>query len=503
MFPTWFTTNAGLGTIYPAVVLLILVLFFRYYIVISKPLTGTVEWIYRTISDKRWNLLREPYPVEKGDILPICVIVVVFAFLSLGNILAPVHSWPNTTIIADGLLYQRGSLIYIHQAWVGSPLGDFLKSFSQDLFGAPALGRQIIAAGFGVFLPVVTYIFIKILFGKTSVAVCGTLLLGFDFMRFVETSFFSPGIAAAVCIVLSYLFMYQFMTIDKDMPFKKCVLPLAFSGFFFGLAFSFVWISFFGGLGLFALFIIRLAALRGYYRIKYPQGGVFGSYLAKVLLISFVFFVFIPAVIQILGHIAVYRNVVSFGDIFGILADIIAAQRGNLSGLIEPFNYFTQHHALSMSSLRQMILNLRPIVLHDSFYGDGRSMVLLFGNPMVWWGGFFAMGAMIYRVIKRKDIRALVILAGYLSTVIPWIVFSSAQPINQYFLSVPFLVLALSHVFNTIISRGLRRSKQAVYLFTGATGAVFLKFYPALTGIYMQQWFFRDFLVWLPGRWPF
>jgi dolichyl-phosphate-mannose--protein O-mannosyl transferase len=110
---------------------------------------------------------------------------------------------------------------------------------------------------------------------------------------------------------------------------------------------------------------------------------------------------------------------------------------------------------------------------------------------------------MVVRVVKNNDGKALFILIGYLSQILPWIAVSRIVFIYHYFPSTLFLILALAHIFNTIIERRQGRYKQAIYGFTAAAGALFVVFYPALTGVLMPQWYFNYLIRWIPDFWPF
>jgi len=151
----------------------------------------------------------------------------------------------------------------------------------------------------------------------------------------------------------------------------------------------------------------------------------------------------------------------------------------------------------------QWILNARPI-LYVSNSKDGlRSSFAAFGNPVVWWGGFVAMVVMAIRMITNRDGKALFILIGYLSQILPWVIISRVVFIYHYFPSTLFLILALAHVFNTVIERANGKYSHAVYGYTGVAGAVFAMFYPALTGLYAPQIYFSNLVKWIPGMWPF
>jgi dolichyl-phosphate-mannose--protein O-mannosyl transferase len=90
-----------------------------------------------------------------------------------------------------------------------------------------------------------------------------------------------------------------------------------------------------------------------------------------------------------------------------------------------------------------------------------------------------------------------------LSQLVPWLLVSRIVFIYHYFPSTLFLILAIAHVMNTVLERGYGRYKAAVYGFTTSAGALFAMFYPALTGAPAPEWYFKYFLRWIPGAWPF
>ena len=106
-------------------------------------------------------------------------------------------------------------------------------------------------------------------------------------------------------------------------------------------------------------------------------------------------------------------------------------------------------------------------------------------------------------MVVSRDMNAMFIFIGFLSQFIPWLPIERIVFIYHYFPSTLFLVLALAHLFNTIIDSGRPMGKQVVYGYTTASGVLFAMFFPVLTGISASSWYFSDFLKWLPGSWPF
>ena len=381
------------------------------------------------------------------------------------------------------------------------PLGKEIIALSIRTFGMTPFGWRFPGAVFGVLMLIVLYIFIKNLFGKTAVAVCGTLLLGFDFMRFVQTRIATIDTFGVFFILLSYYFMYRYISTDMDASFKRTLAPLGLSGLFFGIGCASKWIAIYAGAGLAVIYIIRLVILGMSYGEKGLHG--FSRYVVKTLLWSVVFFVIIPAVIYYLSYIP-------YGLARGMsLKDGMLTKEDFYDKIVwrNQKSMFSYHGNLNAehpysSWWYQWITDARPILYYNRYEGDMRSSFASFGNPVVWWGGFAAMVVMALSAVRRRDGKALFILIGYLSQLVPWLGVSRIVFIYHYFPSTLFMVLAISHMFNTIIDSGHSWRKASVYAYTVASGTLFAMFYPALTGLLVPQWYFKYLLRWIPRMWP-
>jgi len=383
------------------------------------------------------------------------------------------------------------------------PLGKEIIAASIYAFGMTPFGWRFIGAVFGVAMLVIMYIFLKNMFGKTVVAICGTLLFGFDFMRFVQTRIATIDTYGVIFILLSFFFMYRHITTDPDAPFKKSLAPLALSGISFGLGCASKWIVPYAGIGLAIIYAIRLVMLAKHYNENEKPG--YGLYLIKTLLFSALFFIVVPIMIYCLSYIpyGLARNM--------RIKDGMLLDKEYYKIIWDNQVYMLKYHSKDVlnsehpysSRWYQWIVDGRPILYFREYNGDLRSAFAAFGNPVVWWGGFIAMVAMAIRIVRQRDGKSLFILIGYLSQLLPWVAISRIVFAYHYFPSTLFLVIALAHVFNTIFERRRGVYKQAVISFTALAGVVFALFYPALTGVYAPNWYFTYFLRWIPGAWPF
>ncbi|MDR1299053.1 MAG: phospholipid carrier-dependent glycosyltransferase [Oscillospiraceae bacterium] len=383
------------------------------------------------------------------------------------------------------------------------PLGKAIISLGVTLFGMTPFGWRFMGALFGVLMLPAFYVLLKNMFGKTPVAVCGTLLFGFDFMRFVQTRIATIDTYGVFFILLAYLFMYRYISYDGG-SLREAARPLMFSGVSFGLGCASKWIVVYAGAGLAVLFILKLITARR----DCARGGSpkFAPYLAKTLLIAFLAFAAIPAAIYIASYIpnGVARGMAPREGMFSD-PDYYAMILENQKFMFSYHSKLVAEHSYSSMWL-QWITDARPI-LYFRAYPDGdtavKSAFAAFGNPVVWWGGFMAMAAAAVQFVKRRDGAALFIVIGYLSQLVPWLLVSRIVFIYHYFPSTLFLILALAHVMNALIERGYGRYKAAIYGYTASSGALFAMFYPALTGVPAPQRYFTYFLRWIPGAWPF
>jgi len=504
--------------VFPIMTIIFLLFFFLYYIKILQPQQGTSEWIDMEINKPNLSFLSGRYPMSKRDLLPLAIITAVFLFLAILNlgdmieidVLREIDSPSEnhthmSSMYFDEIYFVRTAVEHIENLnpyeISHPPLGKLIIAVSVLLFGTSPFGWRLTGAVFGVLMLAIMYIFIKNMSGKTVVSVCGTLLFGFDFMRFVQTRVATIDVFSVSMILLSFFFMYRYITTDADAPFRKGLPPLALSGIFFGLSFAIKWTGFYAGAGLLVIYIIRLFQHGSYFSsIKRPG---FDKYLLKTLLYSFLFFVVIPLIIY-------YLTYIPYG-----LARGMTLENGMLwssgffrlvwSNQLVIFNYHNNlvaTHPFS-SMWWQWLFNIRPVLYVNSVFDGARATFGAFGNPVVWWGGLLAMIMMAIRVFTHRDGKALFILIGYLSQLLPWVAVSRILFAYHYFPSTLFIILALAHIFNTIIERRRNHSGiSAVYGYVTVGGVLFALFYPALSGMYLPQWYIAGYLKWF-GSWPF
>jgi predicted membrane-bound dolichyl-phosphate-mannose-protein mannosyltransferase len=383
------------------------------------------------------------------------------------------------------------------------PLGKLIIALGIKLFGMTPFGWRFMGTLFGILMLPFMFVFIKNFFGKTLIAACGTLLFAFDFMHFVQTRIATIDTYSVFFILLMFFFMYRYVAQDYKTSFQKTLVPLFFSGLCFALGAASKWTVIYGGAGLALLWLLR-QIMRGRYSAANGQSSEFISYLVKTVLFSLMAFIALPGIIYILSYIP-------YGTAKGMtLSGGMLWSKEFYEIIIENQKFMFGYHSKLVathpysSPWFSWLLNIRPILYYLEYLpNDYKSAFGAFGNPVLWWGGFIALIYTFIRFFKNRDSRALFIIIGYLSQILPWVGISRIVFIYHYFPSTLFLVLATCYAFNCIYEKGKGRYKLGIMGYTAVSTALFAAFYPVLTGVPAPSWYTTNFLQWIPSAWPF
>ncbi|KPM50441.1 glycosyl transferase [Frankia sp. R43] len=136
--------------------------------------------------------------------------------------------------------------------------------------------------------------------------------------------------------------------------------------------------------------------------------------------------------------------------------------------------------------------------------GCSREVIAL-GNPAIWWGGTAALVGSLALWVRRRDWRAALVLVGFGSAFLPWLLLPSRTMFFFYALpSLPFLVLGLTAMAG--LALGPRDATEArrlggalsVGVYTVIVVLLFAYFYPILAAevIPYSSWRMR---MWFPG----
>ena len=416
------------------------------------------------------------------------------------------YTFENSTYF-DEIYHARTAYEHILGIWPYEishpPLGKLIISLGISAFGLNPFGWRFMGTLFGVLMLPALYIFLKNMFGKTFIAALGTTLLAADFMHFVQTRISTIDTYAVIFIMLMYLFMYRFVTTDYDDPFLpkyKPLLNLFLSGLCFGLGAASKWVVIYGVAGL-ALMWLLFWIFRGRDMIAVGRGGHFARSLLANIAWCVLFFIVVPCAIY---YVSYYQYGIGKG-LSGGLKMLFEREYFDIVISNQKF-MFTYHRDVESShpyasTWYMWLVNARPILYYLD-WADPKSAFSAFLNPIICWGGLVAMVAMGIRTFKNRDGRALFILIGYLSQLVPWILVPRETFAYHYFPSLIFLILALCHVFDTMGRRDPVMWKKWVCSYAALAVLLFIMFYPALTGIYVPRFYTDTFLKWFGSAWP-
>ena len=486
---------------------------------------GYSRFVRITPTSANFNMIEMAFRDDHLNLLPIAYVTEMGQTLFDEQHLVPLEPRDYMhSAFFDEIYHPRTAYEFIHGLdvfeWTHPPLGKVIISWGISIFGMTPFGWRFAGAFFGVLMLPLLYAFARKIFEKSKDASfwagIATFIFAFDFMHYTQTRLATIDTYVVFFIIGMYYCMYLYtqMNFFRD-PLHKTLLPLLFAGIFAGLAIASKWQ---GGYGIIGLAVIFFGTVFVRYR-EYKTAGTgaktknkekiknsknyenFWKYTLITCAACVGFFVAIPLVIYLLSYIPYYATGSLYPD-----RNFFAAVFQNQ---IDMYNYHAHLEATHpfASSWWQWIINYRPIWLYSNDLGRGFAQgISSFGNPLVWWGGFGAFIYCVYAAVKRLDGVATFLVIAYLAQILPWVFVSRIAFIYHYFPNVPFIALMIAYMFKQsdvfnkkFFIKTFRNRKIAAVSFALAVFALFLLFYPVLTGIPINREFVSIYLRWFPS----
>ncbi len=376
------------------------------------------------------------------------------------------------------------------------PLGKEILSLGILLFGMTPFGWRFMGTLFGAAMLPLVYWFARKLYGGKTVPACCAALLATDFMHFAQTRIATIDTYGVFFILLMYGFMYDYLQ-------TRSRKALVLSGLFFGLGAASKWTCLYAGAGLGVLWLAdwirqaRAAAPEGKALGEKPADAQPGRAFLQNVGWCLIFFVAVPALIYYLSYIP-------YGAARGAAPFSLDYTKIVWNNQVFMFTYHKGVNATHPYSSRwyQWMLDIRPILYYLKRFDDGRrSSFGAWLNPLLCWAGLLSLFVLLYMALVRRDRKAGFLLWGYLAQLLPWVLITRTTFEYHYFPSSVFLVLALGYVF--ALMRDCEKDwKWRVYGLCGLSAALFVLFYPAISGLPVNSETATKFLKWLP-TWPF
>jgi dolichyl-phosphate-mannose-protein mannosyltransferase len=395
-------------------------------------------------------------------------------------------------------------------------LGKLIQAIGVAALGPIPFGWRIMGVIFGSLIVALMYLLGKKLFGTWIGGFSAAFLMTFDFMHFTMARIGTVDTYLIFFTLLSQLFfLIYFMKIIKNGWKKTSILPLMLAVVFFALGFSTKFgFPLFPALGLLAL--LATVRLKEVWRQK---SSLADKYLA---FFDHPFLLLIASIgIVALIYFATYIPDMLLGDSFPTIVNLQFAMLGFHSGSVVD---------TSSAPWWSWPLMFRPDGMNvprwfDITYLPNNvvSTISVFGNPVVWWVGFTAMIVLAFNAfhieailtnLKNRlsksslnkqisirgegwDVSAIFIAVVFIFSWLPYVFIGRATYIYHFYISVPLICLSTTYFINKYWNT--RKGKVAALIVFAAAVAMFLLFYPVISGAPVSTSFINDYLRWFPS----
>ena len=349
------------------------------------------------------------------------------------------------------------------------PLGKLIMTIGISLFGWNLFGVRFMGVFFAILMIPMFYLLAKRLFRYHNVAFLTTVLFSFGFMHLSHTRIASIDSFMVFFIIAAFAFLLEFVHeyVENGVN-PKSLLFLGISGVMFGCGAAVKWAAIYPGIGLGAIYLFAIW-LRYQKAPRKTQAG-------KLILWSLGLYALIPFLIYYLSYI----------PYFGCF-DMPLTWQNFVSTQEHMFRYHSQLTATHPYSATwyQWMINAKPLWMHQGVLleNGSRETIATFGNPILLWGGLAGIIYMVIHCVKEKKLSlpAFVILAGYLSQMLPWMFVTRCTFMYHYFPMVCFLALGVGYHWSVRAQKG--KSLWGGLAVCLVAIALFFVFYPVLTGI--------------------
>ena len=401
---------------------------------------------------------------------------------------AQTPSYYNGTYF-DEIYHARTAYELVHglsiYEWTHPPLGKVIMSLGVRIFGMTPFGWRFMGALVGVLMLPLMYLLAMQLTKSSKLSMIAMCLLALDSMHFTQTRIATIDSYAVFWIMLMYFFMIRTVQMDwRQVSLGRSLVPLGLCGVTMGMAIATKWIGAYAAVGLAALLFWKLIA-------EIVRGGALRREALRrslwIVAFCLLFFVVIPLLIYYFSYTGQlkYEGVNGFGDMLSAerVKRVVELQRSMFdyhAGLGGDTHYFR-------SPWYQW-----PVIWWPMWYYSGTaylpagmiSSISCMGNPAVWWTGLIALIFILVAAAWRRRAPKswLIVLIGFASQFLPWVLVPRSTFIYHYFASVPFIILCTALALDALRRRSERGFKWAVCALLTLSLILFAAFYPLESG---------------------
>lgn len=448
----------------------------------------------------------------------------------------------------DEIYFARSAYEYVHgidtMEWVHPPIGKLIIAIPILLFGMSTFSYRIMGVIAAAIMIPVIYILAKKMFKDRKWGVLAGLLMTFDCFHFAQGRMGTVDTFLVLFIMLSSLFMYQY--IDSKENKKHKLVNLCLSGLFIGLAIATKWTGLYAGLALAIIFfthliyshikdekikvkkidiyrniltvlslfgilpiaiyyltllmsntstallttiiyvILALIGLLLYYMIKVNRKAY------KVILPCVLFFVLVPVIIYVLSYML-------FPNVYNYMNNSISGIINQIKDMYLYHSELNATHDFSSDWYTWPVMH-KPVWYYVGYFGGNlKATIVGIGNPAIWWFGIIAFIYVVLASLLRRKKEYLFILAFVLCSFLPYLFIGRCMFMYHYYPTLPFVMLAIVAFIKWITDK--IKGNSFIVFYVAVVILMFVLFYPVISGTTTTTEYI-DSLKWL-SSWMF
>lgn len=402
------------------------------------------------------------------------------------DVVPAIISYKNSAYF-DEVYFARSAYQYVHginvMEWVHPPLGKLIQAIPIAIFGMAPFFYRLMGNIAGILMIAVMYALGKTIFKDRRWGFLAAILMMFDNFHFAQSRMGTVDTFLVLFIMLSALYMFKYITLEKKEPLKKKFINLGLSGLFIGCAISTKWTGLYAGLALAIAFFVDLF-FKYFYKKRQTKNDK--KELLTIIGYCVLVFVLIPAIIYFASYLLFPRvypeEVHSISDVFRQMGWMFDYH----SGLQEGHDFSSVWYTWPIMQ--------RPVWYYGGYLGTTmRGTIVGIGNPAIWWFGIIAsIFALIMSLMKRNKEESYVVLF-ILCTWLPYMFIGRAMFMYHFFPTLPFLMLAVVAFVKFICEKMKNNSFMVFYI--AVVIFLFSYFYPAVSGLLVSRTYL-DTLRW-------
>lgn len=311
----------------------------------------------------------------------------------------------------------------------------------------------------------------------------------FEFSRFTIGRYGTIDGWIGLYVLLAFLFLWRVFVRAGHADWRdgwRLSPSLLAAGGFLGAAIAVKWSAFYGGIGVFLLFVYGLLTTQAtaqVSRLRAAAPRVLGAAIALGLL---------PALIYWLSYLPFMRCMEGSPALWSAQGwhEFVKSQQY----IYSYHSKLTDSHPFA-SPFWSWPLTLKPLWI---FTGEGepRTAISILGNPLIWWSGLLMVFGLTWRNLSRPSRPELALLIGWGALFLPWAMVSRTAFIYHYYPVALVLILLITR----LLTQWSQRSRALPQYYLLAAGALFAWFYPTISGHPAPLAWFES-LRWLPTWW--